>query len=108
MNSQDVSNEPTPRSIIYVSMINLLNNTVCVLGQENDCQFSGYTLSKSSFSQLLNEKLLATPSNINWLQPNSLVDNSYTNQGNYDTDGKIKITDNGPQNIDELINQFKK
>jgi len=108
MDSKDVSKEPTPNSIIYVSMINLLNNTMCVLGQENDCQFTGFNVDKGSFSQLLNDKLLATPTKINWLQPNSLADNYYTNQGNYDTDGKIKITDNGPQNIDQLINQFKK
>ena len=107
INSKDVNKDTSTNSVIYVSMINLLNNTTCVLGQENDCQYSGFNLG-GSFSQLLNDKLLATPSNISWLQPNSLIENTFTNQGNYDIDGRIKINDTGPTDFDQLIKQFKK
>jgi len=105
--SKDTPKDTSATSILYTSNIGLLNNTTCVLGQENDCEYAGFNFG-GSFSQLLNDKLLAKPNGINWLQPNSLADNNYNNQGNYDTDGKIKINDNGPQNIDALINQFKK
>ena len=107
MNSKDVSKNTSGASKMYVSMIDLLNNTTCVLGQENDCEFKGYNMS-SSWSQLLNDNLLASPSNINWLSPESITNNNYTSAGNYDEDGKIRIIDFGPSNIDEILNQFKK
>jgi hypothetical protein len=103
--SKNVSSSTTS-SIVYVANINLLNNLTCVLGQESDCEFKGYNFN-SSFSQLLNDNLLAPVSNINWVEPNSITDNNYTSNGNYDTDGKIKITDTGPSNIDQIINSFK-
>jgi hypothetical protein len=45
---------------------------------------------------------------VSWLQPDSLADNSYTNQGNYDSEGKIRIMDNGPADIDQLIRQYQR
>jgi hypothetical protein len=107
MNSQDVSKNTNGPTILYVSMIDLLNNTSCVLGQENDCEFKGYNMN-SSWSQLLNDNLLASPASINWLSPDSITNNNYTQVGNYDSEGKIRITDSGPDNIDQILNQFKK
>jgi hypothetical protein len=98
--------KPSSNSIIYVSFINYLNNTTCVLGQESECEYKGYNLS-GSFSQLLNDKLLKDPKDINWLQPNSLSNGYYTDQGNYDENGNIKIVDTGLPNLDKLINLFK-
>jgi hypothetical protein len=107
MNSQNVSSSTNGETLIYVSMINLLNDTTCVLGQENDCEFKGYNMS-SSWSQLLNDNLLASPANINWLSPDSITENNYTSEGNYDAEGRIRIRDFGPDNIEEILNQFKK
>jgi len=106
-NSKDVSKDTSGKSEVYVSNLGLLNNTQCVLGQENDCQYSGYNIGKGSFSQLLNDKLLAKSSSVDWLQPNSLANSQFTNQGNYDADGNIKMFDNGPSDLDDLINKFK-
>jgi hypothetical protein len=107
INSENVSSNTNGTTNIYVSMIDLLNNTSCVLGQENECEFKGYNMS-SSWSQLLNDNLLASPANINWLSPDSITDNNYTSSGNYDAEGKIRLTDFGPDNIDQILNQFKK
>jgi hypothetical protein len=90
-------------SLVYISYIDLLNNTSCVTGQESDCEFKGYSLVNNSFSQLLNDNLLAQPTSINWLNPNNLTNNNYTNLGNYAEDGRIQITDSGPSNFTNLI-----
>ena len=82
-----------------------MNNVNCVLGQESDCAFKGYNLG-GSWKQLLNDNLLAEPKNINWLQPNAMPDNNYTPQGNYDADGQIRIVDNGPSNIDDILKKI--
>ena len=92
-------------SIIYVGNLSLLNDTGCVLGQEDDCEFSGFNLS-GSFSQLLNDKLLQKPETISWLNPDSLSNNNYDTTGNYDTNGQIKISDNGPSNLSNLIKEL--
>jgi hypothetical protein len=105
-NSKNVSKDTNGGSAIYISNLGLLNNTMCVLGQESDCQFKGYNL-KGSWSQLLNDNLLATPTNLNWMQPNAITENTYSNAGNYDTDGSIKIIDYGPDNIEDLIKSLK-
>jgi hypothetical protein len=107
INSQDVSTNTNGPTVIYVSMIDLLNNTSCVLGQENECEFKGYNMN-SSWSQLLNDNLLASPATVNWLAPDSITDNNYTSSGNYDAEGKIRLVDFGPDNIDQILNQFKK
>jgi len=104
--SKDLSKEITTSSIVYVSLIDLLNNTTCVLGQENECDFKGYNLN-SSFSQLLNDNLLAQTSSLSWVEPNSIIENTYTTQGNYDENGQIKIVDYGPQNINEILSSLK-
>lgn len=106
-NSQDVSKDTSAKSLVYIAMIDLMNNTTCVLGQESDCEFTGYNL-KSHFSQLLNDKLLAQPNPVSWLQPDSLSNNNYTVQGNYDQEGKIRIIDNGPSDIDQLIQNYQR
>ena len=105
--SKDVSKNTMASSIMYISNIDLLNNTSCVLGQESDCQFKGYNTEKSSWSQLLNDNLLAPSSTIDWVEPNSIIDNTYTNQGNYDSSGNIKIIDSGPSDIDDILKSLK-
>jgi hypothetical protein len=105
--SKDVSKDISTGSIIYIANINLLNDTACVLGQESDCRYKGYNTVSSSFSQLLNDNLLAPVKGVNWVEPNSIVDSAYTSQGNYDAHGNIKITDSGPDNIDQIIKSFK-
>jgi len=106
MKSENVSNS-TSGSVVYIANINFLNNTNCVLGEESDCQMSGFNFG-GKWSQLLNEKLLASPTGINWLQPNAMANNTYNSAGNYDTNGQIRIVDNGPPDINNLLNQFKK
>ena len=105
--SKDVSKDITTSSIMYISNIDLLNNTMCVLGQESDCQFKGYNTEKSSWSQLLNDNLLAPTTKVDWVEPNSIIDNTYTNQGNYDSSGNIRIVDSGPSNIDDILKSLK-
>ena len=85
-------------SDVYISYIDLLNNSTCVTGQENECEFKGYTLQKSPFSELLNNFKSNT-----WLVPNSLPDDTYDTFGNYDEDGMIKIKDSGPSDFQKLI-----
>ena len=99
-NSQDVS-KYNYNSTVYVSLIDLTNNTMCVMGQESDCTFKGYNLN-SSFSQLLNDNFLEDPSAVNWIQPNAITKDKYNIYGNYDQNGNISIVDYGPDNIDQI------
>ena len=101
-NSHDVTKNINVNSDVYIAQLDLLNNTSCVLGQESDCDFKGYNLG-GSFSQLLNDNLLQNPKNVSWLNPESLSNNKYDKYGNYDTDGQIRIFDNGPRDIGKLI-----
>ena len=78
-------------SDVYISFIDLLNNTTCVTGQESECEFKGNSL--DNYFSLSNK----------WLVPNSLPDDTYDNLGNYDVDGMIRITDSGPSNFEKLI-----
>lgn len=94
-------------STIYVYSINLLNDTNCVVGQEDDCQFKGYNLGNGHFSQLLNDNLLHKQVDNSWLQLNSLSNNSYDTNGNYSEDGQIRIRDSGPANIDKLVKDLE-
>ena len=84
-------------SIVYVYLINLVNDVTCVLGQETDCSIKGYDL-KNAF-----QNNLEPAENLTFLQNNSITDNTYTPQGNYSSQGQIKIVDYGPDNIDNLI-----
>jgi len=104
-NSKDVPKDINDvNSKIYIYTINLLNNNNCVLGQEDNCVYKGYNLNPpNSFSQLLNDNLLSNPVENNWLQPNSLSNNYYSLNGNYDSNGQIRIIDNGPNNIEKLV-----
>jgi hypothetical protein len=105
MNSRDVpKNINKPNSRVYVSNINLLNDTTCVTAQEPDCLFKGFNLSpQNSFSQLLNANMLQNVVDNKWVKEPALGDFTYNNDGNYDTDGNIHITDKGPQNVDKLV-----
>ena len=103
--SKDTTNS-TKSSNVYVSIITLMNNTSCVTGQESDCEFKGYNFNK--FSQLLNDNFLKPPTGIMWEQPDAIASNTYNNDGNYDQDGNIRVTDYGPDNLEQLIkNMFK-
>ena len=76
------------------------------MGQEqNECSFQGYNVTSSSWSQLLNDELLAPTKDISWVDPNSLSDTDYTSSGY--PGGSIKITDNGPPDIDSILRSFK-
>ena len=99
-NSKDVS-KSSGNSVVFVSLIDLTNNTTCILGQDSDCSFKGHTF--SSFSQLLNDNFLENPNGISWIQPDAIKDDKYTSAGNYDINGNISIVDYGPDNIDQLI-----
>ena len=112
MNSQDVSLNPTSDpSYMYVSMIDLLNNTSCVLGQESDCEFKGHSLSNlnssnSMYSNTVNQNNYAGVKDLSWLSYDGLGDTTYNQQGNYDEYGSLKIVDNGPENFDSLLKSF--
>jgi len=106
-----ITNSRTPptninsSSVVYVSLITLLNNTNCVTGQEPECGFQGYNLN-SKFSQLLNENFLKPAKDVFWVQPDSMPKNIYNTNGNYDQDGNIRIIDYGPDNINELLKKL--
>ena len=51
----------------------------------------------------INDNYLQTPNDINWIEPNSITEDNYTDKGNYDINGNIKISDYGPGNIEQLI-----
>ena len=106
LNSQNTPTNINSNSLVYVSMITLLNNTTCITGQESACEFKGYNI-KSSFSQLLNDNFLKQPTGISWEQPDAIGLNVYNTDGNYDTDGNIRIIDYGPNNLDQLIKNLK-
>jgi hypothetical protein len=88
-------------SVVYVSLLQLSNNTNCVLGDESECAFKGYTF--SGYSQNINDNYSNAPSTLDWLQPNAIAQNTYTNVGNYSTNGNISIIDYGPDNLDTLV-----
>jgi hypothetical protein len=106
-NSQNTPTNINADSIVYISLITLLNNTDCVTGQESECGFKGYNI-KSSFSQLLNDNFLKPPTGLFWEQPDAITQNVYNTDGNYDVDGNIRIIDYGPDNLDQLINNLKR
>ena len=100
-NSKDIDPSlKNAKSKIFVAMIDLLNNTSCVLGQESDCDFKGYNLNKG-FSQLLNDNLV--DSKLSWIQPNVFGDNTYNTNGYYDNAGNIKLTDKFTPSIKDIL-----
>jgi hypothetical protein len=89
-------------SIVYVYSLNLLNDTYCVSGQEDECTLKGHNLN-GTFSQLLNDNMLQNIVDNKWLQPPALGDFTYNQNGNYDTSGNIIIHDSGPANMNKLV-----
>jgi hypothetical protein len=82
---------------IYVFTLNFVNDMTCVLGQEEDCSIKGYSLDNTRVSNV-------EPASKNtWLNYNSLTDNKYSSDGSYSPDGIIKIVDNGPDDLDNII-----
>jgi hypothetical protein len=106
MNSKDVGGNINSSSVVYVGYLSLTNNTTCVTGQETDCEFKGYNLNKSSFSQLINQDFITEPKDLYWQQPDVITFDTYNTNGNYDQDGQIKIVDYGPGNLDQLIKKL--
>ena len=104
-NSKEPPKDISSKSNVYISLITLMNQTTCVTGQESDCEYKGYNL-HSTFSQLLNENFLKPAKSIFWQQPDSIPQNVYNTDGNYDEDGQIKMIDYGPGNLDELIKKL--
>ena len=104
INSKDVSLNPEGNSLMYVSMIDLLNNTSCVLGQDSDCEFKGHSL--TNLNNSINQNNYADIKDLSWLQYAGLGDTTYNQQGNYDEAGSLKIVDSGPENFDSLLNSF--
>ena len=105
--SQNTPTNIKASSTVYISLITLLNNTTCVTGQEDACNFKGYNVN-SSFSQLINDNFLKPPSGLFWEQPNAIPQNVYNLDGNYDEEGNIRLIDYGPDNIDSLIQSIKR
>jgi hypothetical protein len=103
LDSQDVNKNTVASSKVYISFITVLNTQKCITGQESDCEIQGHNIS-SSFQQINN--FLNKPSGLDWLQPDSIIQTKYNQQGNYDENGNIRITDNGPSNLDELIRKL--
>ena len=101
-NSKDASRFTKSSTDVYISLITLTNNTNCVTGQESECGFQGYNLT-SSFSQLLNDNFLKPVKSLFWEQPDSITQDTYSINGNYDEDGYIRIIDKGPANLEQLI-----
>ena len=85
-------------------MLDLLNNTKCVTGQEDDCSYGGYTFETNS--QLINKNGLTKPVPLVWNSPFSTTDETYSLNGNFTPDGKVSIRDSAPSDIDRLVSEF--
>jgi len=110
-NSKDLTKNLTNvKSDIYVSLIDLLNNTSCVTGQESSCEYSGYNfkLFNGSTDNLINQSNLSEIKETSWLNFPGLGDTSYNDSGNYDESGNLRITDSGPSNFNNLLQSFLK
>jgi hypothetical protein len=100
-NSKDVNNKLAKvNTKIYYYNIELLNSVKCVTGLEEDCIYSPYS---GNNDNLTNKNNLSAPVKNNWLQEYGLANNYYSENGDYDVSGNIKIVDNGPANLDNLI-----
>ena len=101
--SRDVSKGiNNANSNVYIYNIGMVNNTNCVTGEENECSYSGY----SFMSQKFNENNLSPVEQVKWMEPYSLGNQTYDTNGNYDESGKIRITDFGPSNIENLVKEL--
>uniref|UniRef100_A0A6C0I965 Uncharacterized protein n=1 Tax=viral metagenome TaxID=1070528 RepID=A0A6C0I965_9ZZZZ len=106
-NSKDLPNNINKvNSILYVSKLSLLNDVMCVNGQETDCKVTGYNLD-GSFSQLLNDNQLQNIVDNKWIKEPAAGDFTYNNYGNYDTSGNIHITDSLSYDVNKLVKDLK-
>jgi len=101
-NSKDIDSKlaSSASTVLYIGSLGFVNDTSCVLGQEDECSIPGYSLDESrniNMEPIQKNKWLAYP---------SLNDNSYSAQGNYSDNGNIKISDSGPDNLDNLIKEL--
>ena len=107
--SQDISLQDGKNSNtnIYIGVLDLLNNTSCVLGQESECEFRGHNISNAPMtSNLINQNDFPQAEAVSWLQYPSLGDKPYNQDGNYDQYGNLRIRDQGPENFESLLNSF--
>lgn len=111
-NSQDISltDGNNTGTNIYVSFIDLLNNTTCVVGQESECEFKGHNLNNLNrapmSSNLINQNGFQEVKEVSWLNYPGLGDTRYNQQGDYDTNGNLNIVDKGPEGFDLLLASF--
>jgi len=105
--SKDVDNKLAKQQLtkIYFFQLDLLNGSGCVTGIEDECTYSAYSGSNNNPQSINKDKLIKPFDNI-WLQQNSLADNAYLDNGDYNVDGIVKITDSGPDNLDNLIKEL--
>ena len=99
IDSQDLKKKISTGSLMLVGNIALLNNTSCVTGQENECEYTGFNFN-DKFEQFGSSK------GVVWLKPNALETGTYNNSGEY-TIGGYSLQDSGPSNLDQLIEQLK-
>ena len=111
-NSKDISlfDGKNASTNIYVSFIDLLNNTTCVLGQESECDFKGQNLNNLNSSPMygMNQTNLNEIKPVSWLNYPGLGDTTYNQQGDYDENGNLIIVDTGPSNFENLLRSFLK
>jgi len=104
MNSKDISIDTTHlTSDMYIYNLSLLNDIDCVLGVESDCEIKPYSILNNT-----DLKEYMHPSASSLFQENSygLSNTTYDNYGNYSTGGELKIVDNGPDNLNNLIKEL--
>jgi hypothetical protein len=105
--SKDVNKNLAKKQLtkIYFFHLDLLNGIGCVTGVEDECMYSAYSGTTKN-PQLINKNMLIKPFDNIWLQQNSLADSTYLDNGDYNVDGIVKITDSGPDNLDNLIKEL--
>jgi hypothetical protein len=111
-NSQDISlnDGRNTGTNIYIAFIDLLNNTSCVLGQESECEFKGHNLSNVNttpvFNNVINQNNFQEVKEVSWLNYPGLGDTTYNQNGDYDSNGNLRIIDKGPADFDSLLQSF--
>ena len=91
-NNQNSNVNTSALTDIYISNIDLLNDTNCVIGMDSDCGFKGYSFDEQDYQQ----------KEINWLDYPSLENgDGYTQSDPMDFNSVL------PSDIDQLINKFK-
>lgn len=98
-NTTDKWNQETnelSESVMYIYNISLLNDTNCVLGNEEYCNINKKLDNFSTVDS-------STSTGNLFLQDISLSNNKYNLYGNYDSNGDMNIIDYGPDNIENII-----